>query len=199
MASMWQTVLWMPARRATAGVNVVVQVMPGSIGGWEADASRTSSCARQATTWRSAWTPGRCRTNCWWPPGRSSTTPTSPKPTAARASNDALTGGLLNLAMIDYFLNCDKDDKPIAGLTAACPTTTVSPLAWRRPIPRWPTPAAAVIFRFATSPVRWALMFPAATGTRLPPTRPPWRSASKSWPYSDPNDPIPTEDLPTTP
>ena len=40
-------------------------------------------------------------------------------------SNDALTGGLLNLAMIDFYLNCDQDDAEIGGLTGALPVHSV--------------------------------------------------------------------------
>ena len=116
----------------------------------------------------------QCPTNCWSRRGRSSTTPTSPRPTAARPPTMRLTGGLLNLAMIDYFLNCDRTTSPWRPDRRHCPSITSLPAALPRPTLPWPTPAVAANFRFAISPSSMGIDVPAPTGTRLPSTRIPW-------------------------
>ena len=117
------------------------------------------------------------------------------KANGAAYSNDALTGGLLNLAMIDFYLNCNKDVQEIGGLTGALPIYNVVACGIAT--------ANSTVQDTGSGGNLQIRYLPDAMGIDVGGN---WNSTSideaavaslsgKTWPYADNSTPMPTEDV----
>ena len=108
---------------AIAGDNIdlVIQVMPGNTGGCEWGVTPHVFTRAEGDYMAIGLDAGQMSNQLLVAARNVVNTADILKANGGSPSNDAITGGLLNLAVIDYFLNCDKDDKSLAGLTSALP------------------------------------------------------------------------------